>query len=122
MQHFVKDGDRIVMIFHIIEERVVTIHEHYNKIYDIQEDVKERLIECLGEVAMALGGREGALEVEKICKLAAKSEVPIIQVKKYIKDSKEKHQEFVDEQIERLYSEIKQLEASRDFREVDWGV
>lgn len=122
MQHFVKDGERIVLIFSIIDECVVSVYEHYNKIYDSNTDDKSKLIECLGEVAMGLGGREGAEEVETIARLAPKSEIALMQVKKYINDSGERHRVFVEEQIERLYDEIKQLEASLDYREVDWGV
>ena len=71
---------------------------------------------------MGVGGREGALAVEEVLRLAPQTEVALILVKKYIVDSGDDHKEFVERQILRLTEEITDLQNSIGSRDVDWGV
>ena len=122
MEHRVKHHGHVVMSFIIEDEEIVSASEHYNEIYTKDEHTKNRLVQVVGEVAMAIGGREGALAAEEVLRLAPKSEVPLIAVKKYITDNREDHKEFIERQILRLTEEITDLRNSLEEREVDWGV
>ena len=122
MEHRVKHHGHVVMSFVISDDVIESASEHDNEIYHIDRDDKDRLIQVLGEVAMGVGGREGALAVEEVLRLAPQTEVALILVKKYIVDSGDDHKEFVERQILRLTEEITDLQNSIGSRDVDWGV
>jgi predicted nucleic-acid-binding Zn-ribbon protein len=121
MEHTVRHNGRFAMVFTIEDEVIVCVTERYTEIYNAETNEKDHLIQALGELAIGVGGRKGAEEVENVLKLAPKTEVPLIAVRKYVSDSGGQHREYIEKQILRLTEEIAELHNSLDVQ-VDWGM